>query len=391
MEGAAGSSRSPSLPGGVARGGGGSWHSRRTHLTESAEPCSGSDGCRDRQVGAGLGPGGRSRGCGQQGPGSRLEASGQPRKLGSAACGVEGAAAQDYPAQQGRLRGRGSARPGARRGAERTAPREGRSRRWEGGERGQLGGTRPGAETPGQKRPSSWGARTAPRAAGDSSLNPEHNFELAELGGADLSYFRLWLTRDPPLPAPRGPLCPGGESRPPGLQFRLPARVRGRREGGGQTEGGGQRNLTPGGGGEAKGTTCPRKRFGLHSPLPGAVGNSLFYALARLTLPPPPAKFEARLGLGVGAMCWGEGCSRWQTKRDAGRVGLRGGSRVASVPVPSRAGECKAPPICSSVGAGSLPPSILHCPFCTPSASPPFRGCGVGVRGHAPSLPPPLV
>lgn len=90
-----------------------------------AEPCSGSDGCRDRQVGAGRGAGRAGPGCGQQGPGSPLEAAGQPRRLGSTTFG--GTAPQDGPgARRGGCAETASTLPGlASRGTERTAPCEG--------------------------------------------------------------------------------------------------------------------------------------------------------------------------------------------------------------------------------------------------------------------------
>lgn len=214
MEGASGSSRSPGSPGGVARGGGGSWKSRRDHL---AEP-----GGALRWLERSQGPPGRcwpGAGRAEPGlwaPGSRLPSGGlgqgQCRKLGVRR-GGDGCPGP--PGAGGQAARRRQRPPGALAEVLKgQLPAKAQPGRAASG-RGQTGQDAPGAETPGRERPGSCGARTAPRAAGDSSLNPEHNFALAEPGGADPSYFRLWLPR-----APRGPSALEERAAPPGLQFR---------------------------------------------------------------------------------------------------------------------------------------------------------------------------
>nr|XP_045040972.1 complexin-2 isoform X1 [Desmodus rotundus] len=110
-------------------------------------------------------------------------------------------------------------------------------------------------------------------------------------------------------------------------------------------------------------------RCGQHSKLPGVIRKDLFYALTRPTLPPPPAKFETPLGLGAGAMCWGEGRSQWPTDslgRAAGSVSLRGTGdteRSARIPVPSSAGDAKPPPLLLFCRLAHLP-SQAHQEHC---------------------------
>lgn len=201
MEGASGSSRGPSSPGGVARGGGGSWSSQRNHLAEHgwspAVAQSVAGAARSVLVV------GREGGAGLWATGSRLSPQGR-RVAGEAGeYGFRGTAPQDCREPEGEAARQQLAHPprSARRSAERTAPREwGASRRREESEAGQSGKQeRPRSRRPRDrslKQPGSWGARAAQRAAGDSSLNPENNFELVgvEVGDVDLSYFRLWLT-----------------------------------------------------------------------------------------------------------------------------------------------------------------------------------------------------
>lgn len=238
MEGASGSSRSPGSPGGVARGGGGSWKSRRDHL---AEP-----GGALRWLGRSQGPPGRcwpGAGRAEPGlwaPGSRLP-SGGLRAAQEAGGAAWGDGCPGSPGAGGQAARRRQRPPGALAEVLKgQLPAKAQPGRAASG-RGQTGQDAPGAETPGRERPGSCGARTAPRAAGDSSLNPEHNFALAEPGGADPSYFRRWLPR-----APRGPSALEERAAPPPrVTVPLPERVRARRQGRGQTEGGGQRNLTP--------------------------------------------------------------------------------------------------------------------------------------------------
>lgn len=71
-------------------------------------------------------------------------------------------------------------------------------------------------ETPGQKPEM---ARTAPNAAGDSSLNLENNFELSGLGwgDVDLSYFLVAVNPEPAraLFAPEKGPSPRCRVRPP--------------------------------------------------------------------------------------------------------------------------------------------------------------------------------
>lgn len=360
----------PARPAELHEAAAGAGRAEGTTSLNPAEPCGGSDGRRDRQVGAGLGPGGRSRGCGHQGPGSRLEASGQRRKLGGAAWGGRlpgtarrrraGCAAEAAPSRR------------ARRGAERTAPQEGPARaRSERTGANRAG--RAGSRDPGRERPGSCGARTAPRAAGDSSLNPEHNFALAQPRGADPSYFRLWLPR-----APWGPLCPGGESPRPRVTVPLPERVRARRQGRGQTEGGGQRNLTPVGVGGQGDYLSPEE---VRAARPDAWGR-LQQSLLR-PHPPRSAPTSRKVRGPAGSRGWGSvsgggvlsvanqesrgaGCwLRWSPRRTQ--------SRQRTCPLPS-----------------ALPWELVPDPLpCSTAPSAP-QGVGRGVRGHALSLPPPL-
>lgn len=113
-----------------------------------AEPRSGTDGCRDRQVGAGRGPGGRGRAVGNRVLALLSRSRGSPEgwgvllSQGTAPQDCLGARRGGRPAAASTLRGRTS------RGAERTAPCEGLASRLNGSE-----------TDPGAKR---WGPPSAP-------------------------------------------------------------------------------------------------------------------------------------------------------------------------------------------------------------------------------------
>ena len=128
---------------------------------------------------------GREGGAGLWATGSALSPPGRSAAREAAGYGFRGHSSPRLPGREkGRLR-RGSRDSAgrARRGAERTAPRKGEASRrrqgseaeanWEGGLGPRAGDPRAEARLPGSR-----GARTAPRAAGDSSLNLENNFEL---------------------------------------------------------------------------------------------------------------------------------------------------------------------------------------------------------------------
>lgn len=213
MEGASGSSRSPGSPGGVARGGGGSWKSRRDHL---AEP-----GGALRWLGRSQGPPGRcwpGAGRAEPGlwaPGSRLP-SGGLRAAQEAGGAAWGDGCPGPPGAGGQAARRRQRPPGALAEVLKgQLPAKAQPGRAASG-RGQTGQDAPGAETPGRERPGSCGARTAPRAAGDSSLNPEHNFALAEPG------VLIRATSGCGYPEPPGAPLPWRREPPPhpGLQFR---------------------------------------------------------------------------------------------------------------------------------------------------------------------------
>lgn len=140
-----------------------------------------------------------------------------PGSAGSWGCGVGGRLPGTARRRRAGCAAEAAPSRRARRGAERTAPREGPARargEWTGANRAGRSGSR--AETPGRERPGSCGARTAPRAAGDSSLNPEHNFALAEPG------VLIRATSGCGYPEPPGAPLPWRREPPPhpGVQFR---------------------------------------------------------------------------------------------------------------------------------------------------------------------------
>lgn len=236
--------------------------------------------------------------------------------------------------------------------------------------------------------PGSW-SQGRPGCGGDSSLNPENNFELAGVGDVDLSYFWLCLTRSPPEHASprRRESPPRGTVRAPGVSQRAAAR--------GRTDRrcrGGERKRRLGMGDQGDYLSLPGRRSGLGSvrPPPGVFGNDPFCALAlvRLNLPPPPAKFETGPGLGVGAMCVGgrgalcgpPGAPRQSCWGGWVSAGVR--ERDAGVPVLSSGGETGTPGhFRFSAGAGSLPPPILRCPSPPPCFSHPGPRGGDGAGG----------
>lgn len=185
MEGASGSSRGPSSPGGVARGGGGSWSSQRNHLAESgrspavAQTVAGT--ARSVLVA------GREGGARLWATGSRLSPQGRRAAGEAEEYGFRGTAPQGCGSKKGRLRG--SEQPAhhprrAGRGAERTAPRD-----WEASKRrgkpGQLG-KRSG---PWSRRPPGQKPETAPllgsqdHPEGSGRLKSEPREQLRARGG----------------------------------------------------------------------------------------------------------------------------------------------------------------------------------------------------------------
>lgn len=237
--------------------------------------------------------------------------------------------------------------------------------------------------------PGSW-SQDRPGCGGDSSLNPENNFELAGVGDVDLSYFWLCLTRSPPEHASprRRESPPRGTVRAPGVSQRAAAR--------GRTDRrcrGGERKRRLGMGDQGDYLSLPGRRSGLGSvrPPPGVFGNDPFCALAlvRLNLPPPPAKFETGPGLGVGAMCvGGRGalCGPPGAPRQScwgGDGSPRGSERGTPGFLSSLLAGKREPPATSAFQPGPAPyllPSSAAPPL--PHASPiPGHGVGTG-RGE---------
>lgn len=371
MEGASGSSRSPGSPGGVARGGGGSWKSRRDHL---AEP-----GGALRWLGRSQGPPGRcwpGAGRAEPGlwaPGSRLP-SGGLRAAQEAGGAAWGDGCPGPPGAGGQAARRRQRPPGALAEVLKgQLPAKAQPGRAASG-RGQTGQDTPGAETPGREWPGSCGARTAPRAAGDSSLNPEHNFALAEPGGADPSYFRRWLPR-----APRGPSALEERAAPPTPGYSSAPGASPSAAGGPRADRR-RRAEEPdtGWGGRPRGLFVPGRGSGCTARCLGP-----FATVSSAPSPAPlgphlPQSLRPGWVLGLGLCVGGRGALSGKPREPRGRLLA---ALVSAVDPESPA--YLSPPIRAPVGAGSRPPSMLHCPFRTP-------GGGAGVRGHALSLPPPL-
>lgn len=126
------------------------------------------------------------------------------------------------------------------------------------------------------KQPSSWGVRTAPRAMGDSSLNPENNFELGWGWGSRSKLLSESLT-GPSSPQRRKP-PPWGTVRAPGVSQRSAGEEQRDQRGG--------ESLTTVWGWGTKGTICSqRRRAGLGSTA------SRLGSLGRISFVPSPAPF----------------------------------------------------------------------------------------------------
>lgn len=163
-----------------------------------------------------------------------------PGSAGSWGCGVGGRLPGTARRRRAGCAAEAAPSRRARRGAERTAPREGPARarsEWTGANRaGRAGSRDPGAGTARLLR-----SQDRPEGGGRLKSEPRAQLRAGRAGGADPSYFRRWLPR-----APRGPSALEERAAPPPRgTVPLPERVRARRQGRGQTEGGGQRNLTP--------------------------------------------------------------------------------------------------------------------------------------------------
>lgn len=165
-----------------------------------------------------------------------------PGSAGSWGCGVGGRLPGTARRRRAGCAAEAAPSRRARRGAERTAPREGPARarsEWTGANRaGRAGSRDPGAGTARLLR-----SQDRPEGGGRLKSEPRAQLRAGRARGGVL----IRATSGGGYPEPPGAPLPWRREPPPPprVTVPLPERVRARRQGRGQTEGGGQRNLTP--------------------------------------------------------------------------------------------------------------------------------------------------
>lgn len=260
----------------------------------------------------------------------------------------------------------------ARRGAERTAPREGPARarsEWTGANRaGRAGSRDPGAGTARLLR-----SQDRPEGGGRLKSEPRAQLRAGRAGGVLIRATSGCGYPEPPgapLPWRREP-PPQGYSSAPGASPSAAAGPRADRR---------RRAEEPdtGWGGRPRGLFVPGRGSGCTARCLGP-----FATVSSAPSPAPlgphlPQSLRPGWVLGLGLCVGGRGALSGKPREPRGRLLA---ALVSAVDPESPA--YLSPPIRAPVGAGSRPPSMLHCPFRTP-------GGGAGVRGHALSLPPPL-